>query len=116
MKLQKGTRLKNRYEIIGELGQGGFASTYKAIDHLVNRIAAIKASEMSLSQEIRILKELKNVPHISHMYDHFTEKNVHYLVMRFIDGKSLLDIQKENGGTLTINFLKQILPSALTIF
>lgn len=59
------------------------------------------------------MKELKNVPHISHMYYHFTEKNVHYLVMRFIDGKSLLDIQKENGGTLTINFLKQILPSAL---
>lgn len=112
MRLEKGAKLKNRYEVIEELGQGGFGYTYKAIDHLVNRYVAIKSSDKSLSHEIRILKELNNVPHISNMYDHFTEKNVHYVVMRLVTGRSLLAYQKENGGTIPLATIKRMLPTA----
>lgn len=113
MELKRGTRLKNRYEIIGVLGQGGFACTYKAIDNLVNRYVAIKASENSLSHEAKILKALHNIPHISHLYDSFTENGMSFIVMRLVTGRSLTDYQKERGGTISVNVLKQLLPSVL---
>lgn len=113
LELKKGTQLKNRYEILHLLGEGGFGATYKAVDNLTNRFVAIKVSEHSLSQEAHILKELKNVPHISHIYDYFVEDQKHYLVMRLITGTSLSEYQKEKGGTIPSNELKQMLPSAL---
>lgn len=113
MELKPGDRLKNRYEIVSTLGQGGFGCTYKAIDHLVNRFVAIKASENNLSHEAKILKALHNVPHISHIYDSFSENNLHFIVMRLITGKSLTAYKKENGDILPIDLLKKILPSAL---
>ena len=111
--LKKGTRLKNRYEIISLIGQGGFGATYKAIDHLLNRFVAIKVSESSLSHEARILKALNNVPHICHIYDYFNEGKLHYIVMRYIEGKSLSVYREENGGTLSADFIKKCLPSVI---
>lgn len=113
MNIKKGTRIKNRYEILYEIGKGGFGTTYKAVDNLVNRLVAIKISDNDLSHEAKILKYLNNVPHISHLYDYFTIEGKHFLVMRLITGKSLSAIQKENGGTIDLALLKQILPSAL---
>lgn len=113
MELKKGKRLKNRYEIVAVLGQGGFGYTYKAIDHLLNRFVAIKSSKQSLSHEAKILKELNNVPHISHMYEYFVENKIHYIVMRLIEGKSLSKYRIENGGTVNISFIKKFLPSVI---
>lgn len=113
LNLKKGTRLKNRYEIISLIGEGGFGATYKAIDNLINRFVAIKVSKSNLSHEAHILKELKNVPHISHIYDYFVENQKHFIVMRLITGTSLSKYQKDNGGTLPSALIKQILPSAL---
>lgn len=113
MELKKGTRLKNRYEIVCLLGKGGFAETYKAIDNLVNRFVAIKISKQNLSHEAKILKELKNVPHICHIYDFFTDNGNYCLVMRLVSGISLSAYQKENGGTIDSGMLKELLPSAL---
>ena len=59
MEFKRGTRIKNRYEIIEKIGEGGFGNTYKAIDCLVNRFVAIKCSKNSLAHEARILKEIK---------------------------------------------------------
>lgn len=111
--LKSGLRIKNRYELISLIGSGGFGATYKAVDHLVNRYVAIKVSESSLSHEAHVLRELKNVPHISHLYDYFVENHTHFIVMRLVTGISLTAYQKECGGTIPSNFLKQILPSAL---
>lgn len=113
MDIKKGTMLKNRYEILRLLGEGGFAKTYKALDHLINRYVAIKVSVASLSHEARILKALSNVPYICHMYDYFVIDKTHYLVMRLVAGKSLLTLQEENGGTISTNLLKKLFPSAL---
>ena len=113
MELKKGTIIKNRYEILGKLGEGGFAITYKAIDNLVNRFVAIKVSESSLSHEAKILKTLNKVPHICHMYDYFVLDKHHYLVMRLVTGKSLAQFQKDNGGTINANIIKRLLPSVL---
>lgn len=111
MELKRGTRIKNRYEIIEKIGEGGFCSTYKAIDCLVNRFVAIKCSNSSLAYEAGILKELNNVPYISHIYDYFVFEKKHFIVMRLVKGKSLQQYLKEAGGRLSLAELKQILPS-----
>lgn len=113
VELQIGSKLKNRYEIRELLGKGGFGCTYKAIDHLLNRFVAIKCSEQSLSHEVKILKALQNVPNICHLYDYFVADKKHYVVMRYIQGKSMSGLRAENGGTISIQVLKQLLPSLL---
>lgn len=113
MEIEKGTRIKNRYEINELLGKGGFGSTYRAVDHLLNRYVAVKCSENSLAHEAKILKALNNVPNISHIYDYFVIGKIHYIVMRLITGKSLSAFREESGGTISINVLKEMLPSAL---
>ena len=113
MELKQGTRINNRYEIVRELGKGGFGTTYKAIDHLLNRFVAIKCSESSLAHEAKVLKALDNVPNISHFYDYFVSGKNHFLVMKLIPGKSLATFRAECGGTISINVLKELLPSAL---
>lgn len=113
MELEKGTRIKNRYEIIELLGKGGFGETYKAMDHLLNRVVAMKCSETSLAHEAKIMRALQNVPNISHLYDYFTVKKNHYIVMKLIKGQSLEAIRKENGGSIKIQLLKKMLPSVL---
>lgn len=113
MELEKGKIIKNRYEIISIIGRGGFGVTYKSIDHLLNRFVAIKSSEHSLVHEAKILKALENVPNISHIYDYFVEHNMHYIVMRLIDGVSLSKFRQDNGGTVSVAFIKKVLPSVI---
>ncbi len=113
MELKRGTRINNRYEILELIGTGGFGSTYKAIDHLINRYVAIKCSERSLSHEAKILKALNNVPNISHIYDYFIYEDKHYIVMRLITGISLAEFRRKNGGTISADMIKQLLPTAM---
>ena len=113
MALKPGTRLKNRYEIIRTLGEGGFGISYQALDHLTNRFVAIKSSEQSLAHEAGVLKRLENVPHISHLYEYFVLDGKHYIVMRLIRGISLSAYCKEVGGKLNINDIKRLLPSVV---
>lgn len=108
-----GKKLKNRYEIVTILGQGGFGCTFKAIDHLLGRFVAVKCSEKSLQQEARILRALDQVPHISHIYDYFVEEHKHYIVMRLIHGISFDEYRKIHGATISANRMKELLPSVV---
>ena len=107
-------RLKGRYELLEPIGQGGFAITYRAIDHLLNRYVAVKVSIGTLKHEASILRMLEHVPYISHIYDYFTEKGKDYLVLRLISGIPLTKRTKESGTPVTGKELMTGLPSLLT--
>lgn len=111
MEIKCKTRLKNRYEIVKKIGEGGFGATYKAVDGLTNRYVAIKCSTMSLQHEANILKEINNLPHICHMYDYFVIDKQHFIVMRLVEGESLYHYVEKHGGTLSVADLKRLLPS-----
>ena len=52
--LTKGTKLNNRYVIECTLGSGGFGTTYKAMDTLIDVPVAIKEYENSSEKDRKV--------------------------------------------------------------
>jgi serine/threonine protein kinase len=91
-----------RYEIRSQLGRGGFGFVYLARDPVLNRNVAIKVprwdkpldaeSAERFLHEGRVLAQL-NDPAIVSVYDvGVTEDGVPYVVMEFVEGRSLAKV------------------------
>lgn len=48
--LKEGMIVGERYEIISRIGSGGMADVYKAKDHKLNRLVAVKVMKAEFSQ------------------------------------------------------------------
>lgn len=122
--LPEGTVLADRYGLQGLLGQGGFGITYLAADRSLGslvaikeffpRSAAIRASATDgptvrpldpalfqsgltrFVQEARLLAELRTNPRIVSIYDVFQANGTAYIVMEYLRGRTLADIQAEH--------------------
>ncbi|MBP5427125.1 MAG: Stk1 family PASTA domain-containing Ser/Thr kinase [Clostridiales bacterium] len=101
----EGKILGNRYELIEMIGEGGMAFVYKARCRLLNRYVAIKIlkPEFINDQELvhRFQIEAQSAASLSHpnivsIYDVGCEDDMHYIVMEYVDGKTLKEkIEKE---------------------
>ena len=120
------TVLKGRYIIGKPLGHGGFGVTYVAWDSLLEKKVAIKeylpsdfatrsvgnatvkvynreSAEKfkkgmeSFLNESRRLAKFNTVPGIVSIFDCFSENSTAYIVMEYLDGKTLGDLVKEKG-------------------
>lgn len=101
---QSGDRVRDRYEILERLGQGGMGITYKAKDWATDRIVAIKALSLHqltdwkalelFEREARVLENLSH-PQIPAYLDHFQvdtpRDRLFYLVQELAAGKSLAE-------------------------
>jgi len=103
--------LHQRYLIVGYAGRGGMSAVYQAGDtQSGNRHVAIK--EMSqghlstnelaeatarFQQEADLLGSLHH-PNLPQIYGGFSEEGRSFLVMEYIDGKTLLQMLKDSGG------------------
>ena len=118
--LASGTELcDGKYIIEKKIGEGGFGITYRALQSGLNRTVCIKEyflsgkcvrsthartvcvqdSSESIFEKYRqsFVKEAKMLatlhhPNIVEVIDVFDENNTSYMVMNFIEGKSVLDI------------------------
>ncbi|MFZ5883263.1 MAG: protein kinase domain-containing protein [Chloroflexota bacterium] len=88
----------DRYKIVGELGAGGMAVVYRAIDTLLDRSVAIKVirtEEASQEKFIRrFMREAKTLANLSHsnivkVLDYGEYEGAPYLVMEYITGGAL---------------------------
>jgi eukaryotic-like serine/threonine-protein kinase len=100
--LVKETLLKQRYRLLGPIGQGGFGVVYKAEDtQCGDRLVAIKeinlgfltAQEVieatdAFNREVLLLSGLTH-PNLPQLYDHFADTTHWYLVSDFIAGETL---------------------------
>ena len=114
MPLSRGQILNNRYRIVQLLGQGGFGAVYRAWDLNLKRPFALKEN-LDLSQEsIRqfereasFLADLHH-PNLPRVIDCFLiSEQGQYLVMDFIEGKTLEEIMEHSGKALPEN---QVIP------
>ncbi len=94
--------LKQRYIVLAQVGRGGFGAVYKAADtQFGNRLVAIKEmsqsnmnaqelleATLSFKREALMLAGLTH-PNLPRIYEQFTDNGRSYLVMDFIDGKTL---------------------------
>jgi serine/threonine protein kinase len=90
-----------RYKIVAELGHGAMGAVYRAEDPMMDRTVAIKtilaaALTGPLAQEYRerFIREAKAAGRLSHpgivtVYDVSEENGTPYLVMEYINGRSL---------------------------
>lgn len=110
--LEVGTVLRNRYEILELVGQGGMGAVYRASDRrLEGRVCAVKeilpqlsensTSEAELEQlteqfrtEASVLARLDH-PHLPKVSDYFANGSREYLVMDFVDGRDLSELAQE---------------------
>ena len=98
-------KVRDRYEIGREIGQGAFATVYEAQDLRHDRRVAIKVlnvapasqtSELRFIQEIRILSRLQH-PNIVPVFDSgYADANPYY-VMPYVIGESLGALLKREG-------------------
>ncbi len=111
--LRPGTRLLERYEIVDIIGRGGMSTVYRARDlHFPQLERWVALKEMSVlrprerddvmaafEREAHLLAQLRH-PAIPVVYDYFTVGDRAYLVLEFIEGKTLDRVIKEAPGFL----------------
>lgn len=109
-----GLLLSNRYELLEKIGEGGMGIVYKARCTLLNRLVAIKIlkEELNNSEDFiaRFKREANSIastahPNIVSIYDVGSDKNINYIVMEYVNGKTLKQTIKEN---IRLNQLKTL--------
>jgi Tol biopolymer transport system component len=97
MSLTAGTRLGS-YEIITLLGSGGMGEVYRAKDLKLEREVAIKVLPGELAADFQRLERFKREartasaldhPNIVTIHDIAEEDGVHFIVMQYVEGKTL---------------------------
>ncbi|WP_338825363.1 Serine/threonine-protein kinase PrkC [Moorella humiferrea] len=101
-----GKILEGRYEILDELGGGGMARVYRGQDRLLHRFVTIKILREQFASDqdflTRFQKEAQAVARLSHpnvvsIYDVGQEDGIHYLIMEYVEGRSLKEVISERG-------------------
>lgn len=109
--LSKGQKINDRYEIVKSIGEGGMANVYLANDKILDRKVAIKVLRGDLSADEKFVRrfqrEALSVSNLSHpniveVYDVGEEDGQYYIVMEYIEGKTLKQLlNKRESLTLT---------------
>ena len=96
-------RLFPQLEIISFLGQGGMGAVYKARQPALDRLVALKILPPAVAgdpgfaerfnREARALARL-NHPNIVAVYDFGKAGELHYLLMEFVDGSNLREVEQ----------------------
>jgi serine/threonine protein kinase len=102
--IENGTLLQDRYLIEKKIGAGGMGAVYLAVDNRFDNYVAIKETFYNdeefgeaFEREARLLNSLHH-PGLPHVSDYFTENNVYFLVMQYIEGEDLSDILKRENS------------------
>lgn len=115
--LSKGQKINERYEILKSIGEGGMANVYLAHDLILDRDVAIKVLRGDLENNEKFIRrfqrEAKSVSDLSHpniveVYDVGEEDGQHYIVMEYIDGKTLKQLVQKRGA-LTVTEVVDIM-------
>ncbi|MCA9959865.1 MAG: SUMF1/EgtB/PvdO family nonheme iron enzyme [Anaerolineales bacterium] len=111
----------DKYELVEEIGRGGFATVYRARDTRMRREVALKVIAgvytqdedllRRFEQEARVAASLHH-PHIITIYDFGQAEGMLFLAMRLINGRTLRRYLRDKGGRLdleeTLYLLRQL--------
>ena len=118
--INKGELIDNRYKIIKSIGEGGMANVYLAWDTILEREVAVKVLRGDLSNDEKFIRRFEREansasslrhPNIVEMYDVGEDEGKYFIVMEFINGKTLKSLIKKRGAlnlTEAIDIMLQI--------
>ncbi|MGE5811872.1 MAG: protein kinase domain-containing protein [Ignavibacteria bacterium] len=113
--------LANRFEILEEVGRGGMASVYKAVQKNLNRTVALKVIHKNLVHYKEFLERFHreaqlsaslNHPNIVTIYDQGSENGIHYISMEYLEGLDLHHMIRDKGRLSTEESINIISPVA----
>ena len=93
-----GRTLGNRYRIDALIGRGGMADVYSGVDTILERTVAIKIlTDRSDDVRKRFLREAQSMARLNHrnivsVYDAGQTNGLSYIIMEFVDGRTLAAI------------------------
>lgn len=103
----KGQKINDRYEIIKSIGEGGMANVYLGYDTILDRNVAIKVLRGDLANDEKFVRRFQREalsasslshPNIVAMYDVGEDDGLYYIVMEYIEGKTLKQLLKKRGS------------------
>lgn len=102
-----GRCLNGRYHLVKQVGVGGMAVVYKAIQISTNRTVAIKvlmperAQELNLVEqftiEARAARRLRH-PNIVDVFEHGRDGDLRYIAMEYLQGETLESLLRRKGS------------------
>ncbi len=111
--------LANRYRIVEKIGKGGMAEVFRGVDHVLEREVAVKVlTERSDDVCRRFLLEAQSMARLNHpnivaVYDVGVDRNLSYIILEFVRGSTMRDIDRKKISfdaslTLTIQLLEAL--------
>lgn len=103
----KGQKINDRYQIIRTIGEGGMANVYLAHDLILDRNVAVKILRGDLADDEKFVRRFQREaiaasslshPNIVEMYDVGEDDGKYYIVMEYVEGKTLKNLIKKRGG------------------
>ena len=103
----KGQKINDRYQIIRMIGEGGMANVYLAHDTILDRDVAVKILRGDLADDEKFVRRFQREaisasslshPNIVEMYDVGEDDGQYYIVMEYVEGKTLKSLIKRRGA------------------
>lgn len=103
----KGQLIDDRYKIIKSIGEGGMANVYLAYDTILEREVAVKILRGDLAEDEKFVRRFQREansasslkhPNIVEVYDVGESDGKYFIVMEYINGKTLKSLIKKRGA------------------
>jgi len=100
------TTISDRYELGDRLGSGGMSTVYRATDHVLERTVAVKVLAEHLSDDEKFVARFRREalavaklihPNVVQVYDTGVDAGRHYIVMEYVEGKSVAQLLQTKG-------------------
>jgi serine/threonine protein kinase len=104
--IKEGIILGERYEIISRVGSGGMADVYKAKDHKLDRLVAVKVLKAEFRQDAAFVAKFRKEaqaaaglahPNVVNVFDVGEDRGLYYIVMELVEGITLKDYITKKG-------------------
>ncbi len=104
--VEAGRVLNDRYALAEELGRGGMAQVFRAVDRNLEREVAVKVLPPSFAHEERFVERFRqearasaalNHRNIVGVYDTGLSDQLYYIVMELVDGPNLSEVIEDVG-------------------
>lgn len=105
--ITRGQKINDRYQIIRTIGEGGMANVYLAHDLILDRDVAVKVLRGDLANDEKFVRRFQReaiaASSLTHtnivgMYDVGEDDGRYFIVMEYVEGKTLKNLIKRRGS------------------